>query len=139
MNFCEVCPFTERKSLSSCTTDFDSGFDIKIVFFFLGSQGEQGNKGPKGARGVVGPKGRKGQKGKRGSRGLPGLPGSIGGPRCTARYTEWVRVDDFVSGKQGMMCEDIEFLWNVITETENNKLRMRYHCCKFLQVGLGLL
>lgn len=90
-------------------------------------------------RGIQGPKGRKGQKGKRGAPGMPGLPGTVAGPKCRAGYTQWVRMNDFVDGKQGMMCKDMEFLWNVITEIENNKLRLRYHCCQFLQLGLGFL
>ena len=70
---------------------------------------------------------------------MPGLPGTVAGPRCTARYTAWVQMADFIDGRQGMMCGDMEFLWNVVAETESNKLRLRFHCCEFLQLGFGIL
>ena len=104
-----------------------------------GQQGPQGDNGAKGERGITGPKGKKGNKGRRGAPGMPGLPGTVAGPRCTARYTAWVQMADFIDGRQGMMCGDMEFLWNVVAETESNKLRLRFHCCEFLQLGFGIL
>ena len=100
-------------------------------------QGNIGDPGPPGNLGDIGPRGIKGSKGKRGAPGMPGTSGSIGTPNCSARYTEWVFVNDFVSGKQGMMCGDMEFLWNVIAEANKSLLRYRFHCCQFLPFGFS--